>query len=261
MYSWIQHRDYINKIGYVADFCKICRKTSRFQLLQLNHQLLYSHLPVFGTSITGYFKCCMVCQTKYEAEQAIYPVIHKKLEPIEAMLKSLPKPTPESIYRMSVESQIANSPGSIHHDLRMKLLREPFFILSPEASSQLKIFSLDIHGFYLFIFSIVLIFLFLSQIVNLNQIDDPLIQFAFSIAVGLFILLFYKIFQRNRFIMKFLIRNLATSLRPLKPSEEELEIVVSQMKDRNLKIGRLFNHEKLVRLSQEIYQDYFESDN
>jgi hypothetical protein len=55
--------------------------------------------------------------------------------------------------------------------------------------------------------------------------------------------------------MNFLIPNLATALRPLKSAEEEIQIVISQMKAKNLKIGRLFSNKNLIRLSQALKQN------
>lgn len=250
IFNWFQDRYFTRNSGYVADFCKICRKTSRFQLIQLNHQILFYHLPVFGTRITDYFKCCMKCKTTYAAEPRIYPVLFKKLEPLEEMLRSLPKHSGEIEERMMIENLILQSPDTISQDLRMKLLREPFFILSPEVNTRLNYFSLDSYGFYSFTFFIFLVFMTLSQGWLTNFSNDILIQLIFACAAGFLFIVLYKLSQRIRFIMNFLIPNLATALRPLKSAEEEIQIVISQMKAKNLKIGRLFSNKNLIRLSQ-----------
>lgn len=151
LHTWFENRYFIKKAGYVADFCKICRKNRRFQLLQLNYQFLVFYIPVFGTKINGYFKTGLDCMTRYEAEPSIYPVLCRRLEPLEDMLRSLPKPTKESDERLAIENLIINSPASISHDLRMKLIREPFFILSPEVDSQLKLPGLESTGFFMII--------------------------------------------------------------------------------------------------------------
>ncbi|MFM7318784.1 MAG: hypothetical protein ACKO5E_17710 [bacterium] len=238
--------------GYVADFCAICRKTNRFQLLQLNYRVTVNSIPAGDEKITGYYRVCLDCDTAYAAEPAIYPVLCRKLEPLDEMHRTLPKPNKKSQERLEIEELIKNSLNSIPEEMRLELMQEPFLVLSPIVDTKLGSFYLDELGYLLFLLSVGLTLGIILYSGIAGPQPDGLLLAVASIATGLITIVFYKLREKTKFIMKFLIPNLAKALKPLKPSDIELVFLVNLMKAGNLRIGKILTNHHISLISRMI---------
>lgn len=256
MFLWISRSHNSKRTGYVADFCPICRKVNRFQLFQWNFRVSFNSLVVVSDKITGYVKVCVDCTTTYPAEPAIYPVLCRKLEPLDDMNRTLPKFNQEIRDRLEIENQIIHSLNSIPDDLRTELMREPFFVLSPSVDAKLGSFSLDGLGYFFFITTVGLTLGILLKTGVAGPQPHGILLATVSIGAGLITIFLYKTRSKARFIITFLLPNLAKALQPLKPTDAELISLINQMKARNLMIGRILTKPYRTLLSRLINQNH-----
>ena len=134
------------KLGYVADFCPICREIRGFQVNRIG---MAGHL--YGVSfgqgqLAGHQKTCLPCGVELKADAAIYKDIPKKLQDAgTTQLISSTFPNIRQYYadRLSLEDQLTRQPSQIDVQTRLALIKEPFLLLAPIVEKRFSAVHID----------------------------------------------------------------------------------------------------------------------
>jgi len=233
----------VRKLGYVADFCPICREIQKFQLSRIG---LASH--VYGASfgkgqLVGHQKKCLDCGTELQTDASIYKDVQKK-QPgagsADLSANTFPNIRQHYSERLSIEEQIAKRPTGIDTGTRALLIKEPFHILAPIAERRFSATHIDRHVGITFLLTI-------AGTVLLANVFRILLPFAAGyegeailIALGIGVVATgiqgYK--SAGRYLQREIYPRIARSLRPLKPSQAELEAVFAELKRMDFKLAK-----------------------
>jgi hypothetical protein len=250
------------KIGYVADFCVVCRELRSFRLSRLG---LASHL--YGISVTngrliGYYIECVHCKTRQPTE------LERYREPIIKSIKFSELKTPETfVYltkstfptiaefhkrRLVLEADIKNNTHLATPAERAMLLREPFEVLDVAARTKLLNTSLDLQ-FVGWIFAVVSLAFLLTWLVGDYEWQDEIFMVSFWIAVAVIACIFLFIqarFATSRMLKRDFFARIATTLYQLRPTKAELRYMLE--KNQDLELASRISADQLHDLISEV---------
>ncbi len=233
----------IRKLGYVADFCPICREIQKFQLSRIG---LASH--IYGASfgegkLVGHQKKCLHCGTEFKTDASIYKDVQKKLPGAGAAdltANTFPNIRQHYSERLSLEDQIAKKPAGVDAKTRASLIKEPFHLLAPIVEKRFGAIHIDRYVGITLLLAIAGTIL----VANIFNIFFPLaVEYqanAILIALGIGVVAIgvqgYK--SAGRYLRKEIYPKIARSLRPLKPSPTELEAAFAELKRMDFKLPK-----------------------
>ncbi|MFZ6723351.1 hypothetical protein [Undibacterium sp. Ji49W] len=227
-----------SKLGYVADFCPICRKPRAFEVRRVGLAGHVYYITVSQGDLIGYERTCLKCKTILNAEPTDYASIPKKNEPLPALVK---KSNPHMLEvlkdRLALEERIRKAPESLRDEDRFALIKTPFYLLSPMVERRLAKVTLDLE-FCLAVGASIVLF---KTVPNLAERYIP--QYAdkallVTMAVSLLLVFWQILTSGSRYVRKQIVPVLAISLKPLRPKVSELNVIVREMKAQKHKLGR-----------------------
>ena len=232
----------IRSLGWVAEFCPICRRPQTFELIRVG---LARHLYFisFGEGkLAGHFGRCAECRTQLVVDESRYKSIaRKKPDDFAALAAETMPDLPEKLGdRLKLEQRVAADPASLEGDLRAKLMMEPFRLLDGMLGEQLQGGTkMDAPAGFGCFGTIALAIGFFVALVKLPHQWENQVMVSGAIVVGIGIL--YTLVQMHlvprRFVRKQIVPRLAKSLAPLRPVDEEIANALLRCKQGGLEIG------------------------
>ena len=227
----------IRDLGYVADFCLICRCPRPFRLQRIG---LASH--VYGVSmgegkLLGFNRTCVECNSAFGADPGTYAKIATKASPLPS-LQADTFPNLESAWgdRMALETSIQKSPSALTPEVRGKLIREPFLLLSPKVERLSQTIHMDKQvGFS--VLAAIVGGILAANVVPLIFPDDMSYGVLIIGGAGLAWVMWNLATSSRRKVRREVAPVLAKSLKPLEPTAAELNSVLSELKRHGHKIG------------------------
>jgi hypothetical protein len=225
------------QLGYVADFCPLCRDIKRFQLVGASEVAKGEKFTGGRFNFHHYLATCPTCDTLYQVELARYADISEKPLALDALITKT-FPTIRQVYadRLLLEDLLKASPKSIHGETRAKLLWEPFVLLSYMTEKNVWGHPRDIGV----LISYVVVFLIWLSMIPLH---DKLVAsgngvvFRF-LTIPLILPVFWQMVEaRKRFVRNKIAPKIAQSLQPLKPSIKEYDDILTQLRQRKHQFG------------------------
>lgn len=132
------------KMGFVADFCPLCRKDSSFRLDRVGLAGHVYYISLGKGELVGYARTCINCKTVLNGNPDLYREVSKKLvEQGELQRTTFPNLYTHHTERLALEKSLRNSPGSIPVDTRRALLKEPFILLNPSVEKRFSSTQVD----------------------------------------------------------------------------------------------------------------------
>lgn len=232
-------------LGYVADFCPICRAPKPFQLTRIG---LASHLYFisFGKGrLVGYDRTCQDCGTSYSADPTMYESVVKKSAPVEELIRqTFPNLFQTYKDRLALEKVIKTSAALIPADQRYALIRDPFWLLSPKVEKRFASTQLDKEILFAMVAAIVLVVIgpSMAEAIMPKYAGESLLA---CLGLGLLLIVWQMAAAGRRFMKRQVIPVLATCLQPLKPTESELTRVLAELKQLGHKMGKRLKLEDL----------------
>lgn len=233
----------VRKLGYVADFCPICRKINQFQLSRIG---LASH--VYGASfgkgqLVGHQKKCLDCGTDLQTDASIYKDVQKK-QPgtgsVDLSASTFPNIRQYYSERLSLEEQISKRSTRIDAGTRAVLIKEPFHIMAPIAEKRFSATHIDLQVAITFLVAIAGTVLFASVFRILFPFaagyEGEAILFAIGIGVVATGIQGYK--SAGRYLRREIYPRIVRSLRPLQPNQAELETVFAELQRMDFKLAK-----------------------
>lgn len=226
------------KMGFVADFCPLCRKVSSFQLDRVGLAGHVYYVSFGKGELVGYTRKCMHCKTILNGNPDLYREVSKKLlAPGELQRLTFPNLHTQYAERLTLEQTIIHSPASLPGDTRRALLKEPFILLNPIVEKRFSSTQIDMQT-GLTLLAVFVLVPFLSSLATKfapTHVDEILLGL---LLVGVGAVAAQGFLQTGRYFDKKIFPVLAPALKPLRPTTEEIASVIAELKKAELKFGK-----------------------
>jgi hypothetical protein len=241
------------KLGFVADFCPVCRDLRTFKVERIGSASHVYYISFGQGDLVGFERTCQACSTPVEAVPSTYLDFSKNARPASELIsETFPNYYTANRELIERERKVRDTPSQLTPAERKARMREPFLVIAPLAQQKLAAIRVD-WRVLLAIFSFVPIFWLLGLIsgwVNPNQADPSMNWLIGALAVW-GCLVFWEMFSASRrYLLKNAAPQLAASLAPLKPTESEINRILQELKQHKLKLGRLRASDVLERIQQ-----------
>jgi hypothetical protein len=207
------------KVGYVAEFCPICRRAMPHRVERINSVNNLQALFFRPGEQVGHLGKCQGCRLPSILDLDRYQSLAPKLSPDFLTLIAETFPNLESHHhdRLELERQIQSDPLTIPPQTRAMLIDEPFHLLSRDRPAQrLAIALADRNQWIKAILGAIVCLL----IANSNR---PIGFGLFAIVAVVYTTL------KNQHQQRAALGRLGSALHPLQPSPEELATALERM--------------------------------
>ncbi len=233
-------------IGFVADFCPLCRGIKGFLLRRVGLAGHVYYITSGEGKLVGYQRTCEGCKTIFNADAEKYASVIKKAASLDDLLHQTYPTLPIVIAeRLALEEKVKNTPALLSSSERQELLRAPFALLSPKIEKQFARLQFDKEIGFSMVGVIVFLMIFPTLLQNFfpkHQEESLLIFIALSL-----IFLGWQFFTaRQRFIRHQIIPVLAKAIRPLNPTESEMKSILDEMRQQKHKMGSKLKIDDLI---------------
>lgn len=247
----------VRKLGYVADFCPICRQIRTYQLSRIG---LASH--IYGASfgkgkLVGHQIKCLQCGTELQTEASLYKDVQAKLpdmQHVDLTASTFPNIRRHYAERLSLEDKVARRPADLDAQTRAALIKEPFNLLAPVVEKRFSSTHIDRAVGVALLLTIVGVVL----VANVFNIFFPQAgeyqanAILVTLGIGIVAIAVQGFKSSGRYMRKEIYPKIARSLRPLKPGQAEFEAVFAELKRMDLKLAKKAKlHDLLEELEQQ----------
>jgi hypothetical protein len=236
-------------LGRVADFCPICRGVQPFKITKFDR---FGHLywiPLERHGTVGFVKRCETCSIELaESVDAHDSYSRDRSANVVALMDTVgPRLRDRVRERLALERRALE--GALTEEERTGLLIEPFLCLNPRADQGGGPKGNDPAATLCFLgaFVVPLLILWICESTRIVPLD---VESKLAVAAGMVLLVatfFLKATARGRSIRRVLIPRLAQTLRPLRPSAEELDRTIELLRRKQLRIGQSVNPSALYQ--------------
>ncbi|WKB50639.1 hypothetical protein [Eleftheria terrae] len=224
-------------LGYVADFCPICRVIQPFKLERLGSVGHVYYLSFGQGELVGYERTCQACKTSFNAEPSVYAGAVKTVVPLpELQQRTFPHLATVLRERLELEAKVKRDPTLLSGEERYALIRNTFELLSPKVEKRFAATHIDKE-----------VALAAGGALALTAVGPGVVRSVYPDAAELSLLVFMGLgalllvwqfaLSGRRFMRRDVIPTLAMSLHPLRPSERELTSVLQDLKQLRHKIA------------------------
>jgi hypothetical protein len=239
------------KLGYIAEFCPICRTPREFEVSRVGIASHIYFISVGEGNLAGYIGRCQQCGTMIPIDAKKYKTFEEESN---AAFKTLIQNTFPNLCnayaeRLDIEERLKNrEPVSLPN--REVWLMEPFEYLIPEVEARYANAKLDKESNIGCAVTVLLLMFLCSGFIVFE--NSALVQDSMFIGMGLVAIvgLIYTIVQimlaPNRYVKRNIIPRLSQALSVLNPSKQEIEGCLSTLKIKGFRIGKKIKAEKLL---------------
>ena len=235
-------------VGRVADFCTVCHEYRPFRLVRVGAAGHVYGLSFGGGRLVAHERVCEICDTPVETPFERYTAVSKdKAADLETLVREThPALAEQTVARLALEERARN--GQATPEERHDLLLEPFLLVNPLVEEQQQQGRLSPQGrtagaAAVFLFVALMVVMGMSTPERNYEKAGAVVATLF--AASLVVLLFHWATSMRSFIRREIEPRLVRALGPFNPSPEELESIVSHLKDGGLATGRKLRAHKL----------------
>jgi len=230
---------YTTKLGFVADFCEICRRPQPFTLERRSLTGHIWYLPMGSTYAVTHQGRCTRCGTERQTDKARYAQVARKNTGSARDLLATTLPDHEQVLkqRMDVERVVREDIASLPPDWRRELIARPFVTLSPMVEQRFASTHLDARSAA----ALLSLFVFPPLMTVLSAMimpDDAEVGAIAGLALTIGLLIWGGMGAKRRWILKAVAPRLADSLAPLRPTDAELEGVLTELRTHKHRMGQ-----------------------
>jgi hypothetical protein len=235
------------KLGYVADFCPICRQSQPFILKRIGSAGHIYYISFSSGDLVGFERTCQKCKNSFAAEPDHYATVSKKSDEVGA-LAAITYPNLGEVMKtqLALEEKIQSDAASFSPDKRQALILERMLSYAGKVEQRFGATHLD-KEIGIAIIAAVLIMIFVPELMSHFQSEDAPLTTPYFGVLGLILIGWQIAVSGRRFMNRQVLPHLAKALFPLAPSDAELEQAVTELKRRQLKIGKKLNLPDLRR--------------
>jgi hypothetical protein len=226
------------KLGFVADFCPICRAVTAHRLGRIGSAGHVYYLSFGEGRLVGHERTCQHCKTTSITEESRYGTPEKKLAAVEMLvIKTFPTIRAHYADRLELENRIKLGPTHVTAEERSALIASPFLVLSQMVEERFARTQIDRYG-ALAIVGMVVLLLATSGIANRLAPDQLPEMVLTALVVGLALVVWQIAAGSKRYMSEEIVPRLATALRPLRPSPDEIRGVLADLTAHKHKLGK-----------------------
>lgn len=225
-------------LGYVADFCGVCRVPRAFRMTRLGSVGHVYYISFGEGKLVGHQRTCTSCGAFGEADVNAYAGVSKSSGPLENLKReTYPGLDADLEQRLALEVRVKAAPHLLSEDERLGLIFSPFKLLSPKVEHHFATTRMDGGVALAIAGGIGLCFIVPAIAAAISSEYGPP-GFLLGMAMGFGLLIWQLIAAGPRFMRKEILPLLAKSLSPVKPSEAEIERALREFKQAGHKIGK-----------------------
>ena len=224
------------KAGYVADFCPCCRGLRIFTLYVHRSVAHIQHIPLgFGDEV-GFSRVCHVCRAPYGARDTTYAKVSRRPLPLQELKQTTyPSLDNDSQERLALEENVRAGRVKLSRADRFAWVKAPFMYLSPRVERGSMHMDKELA---ITLASCIVLYAFVGY-VSRNYFPGLAVKINLIALVALTAVTVWQLRQSgSRFMRRQIIPALARSLKPLQPTQEEIEAVIAEIRQGTHKIGR-----------------------
>ncbi len=230
---------YTRKLGFVADFCEICRRPQAFRL---ERRSLIGHvwyLPMGTTHAVHHQGRCTRCTTQIATEFIRYAQVVKKKAASTRDLLATTLPDHERVLqqRMEAERIVRDDVTALSPAVRRDLLVRPFVTLSPMVEQRFATLQLDAWAAV----ALLSFFVFpplMQALFSLVSPDNVELGLLAGLGLSVALIFWTGVGAKRRWIRKFVAPRLIGSLAPLRATGAEVEGILAELRTHKHKMGK-----------------------
>lgn len=245
-------------LGYVADFCAMCRKPTPQRLIRIG---VVSH--VYGISfgqgkLAGHDGECLVCRTRSATEPERYRTPAPRfdageigsavrMQQLEA--QTFPQLRERHRKRLEIEETVRREPERIDPATRRGLIMEPFVLLAPRLEQRIERTHFDLP---LALTALAALLVTLGALVVTDQFGGPdaadimPMVGAATALVGIVAVVVQAKLAHRRFVRRVILPQALAALQPLRASAAEIEAALAVLRKDGSAIARRISSRDLA---------------
>lgn len=230
---------YTRKLGFVADFCEICRRPQPFTFERRSLIGHFWYLPMGETHAVQHQGRCTLCATPIHPEQARYAQVVKKKTASTRDLLAATLPNHEQLLqqRMAVERLVRDDVAALSPATRRDLLVRPFVALSPVVEQRFATLHLDAWAGAA-LASLFALPLLMHAIWAQVSPDDADSGGLAGLTMSAALIVWAAIGAKRRWIRKVVAPRLTDSLAPLHATDAEITGIIGELRTHKHKLGK-----------------------
>lgn len=237
---------YTRKLGFVADFCEICRRPQAFTLERRSLIGHFWYLPMGTTHAVRDQGRCTLCATPIQPEQARYAQVAKKKPASTRDLLAATLPNHEQLLqqRMAVERVVRDDVAALSPATRRDLLVRPFVAMSSMVEQRFATLHLDawVGAALASLFALPLL---VHALWALASPDDAELGGLAGLTMSAALIVWAAIGAKRRWILKFVAPRLASGLAPLCATDGEVAGILGELRTHKHKLGKYLRPDDL----------------
>lgn len=234
------------RMGYVADFCPVCRGPRRFQLSRVAMASHVFYIPLREEMAIAHHRICNDCGVQLKANLDAYESISKRRADIEALRKqTYPRLLDICAEHLRIENKAAPVPDTLTAEERVALIKQSIMLMSQVVEQRFSSTRLDKETWLALLGTVIVVFL-TRQVTESIAPDLVRPVFMTLLVGGAMVTLWTFATASRRFITRKVVPPLSNSLKPLQPTPSEINAVLSELKSMRYKIGSKLRSEDLL---------------
>ena len=237
---------YTRKLGFVADFCEICRRPQAFTLERRSLIGHFWYLPMGTTHAVRHQGRCTRCATEITTELLRYAQVAKKKAASTRDLLAATLANHEQVLqqRLDLERVVRDDIATLSPAWRRDLLARPFVALSPMVEQRFATVHLDAWAG-----AALASFFALPPLVHalwaIVSPDDAELGGLAGLTMSVALIVWAAIGAKRRWIRKFVAPRLIDSLAPLRATDAEVAGILGELRTHKHKLGRYLRPDDL----------------
>jgi hypothetical protein len=244
------------KLGYVADYCGVCRDLRAFHIKRVGSASHVYYISFGDGELVGYERTCQACNTAFDAAPETYTGMSKVARPGNELISET-FPNYYTVYREVIERErkVRDTPSLLTPAERRARLREPFRVLAPIVQQKLASTQVDGRVWMAIAAFIPLLWAIGSLVRLVAGADDENAATRWALVgmtLGVGLIVSQLVTSGRRYVLKNAVPQLAQALASLRPSQVEITDILAELKQHKLKLGsKLRATDVTTRIEQE----------
>jgi hypothetical protein len=236
----------VNKrLGYVADFCPMCRDLRVFKVKRVGMASHVYYISFGEGELVGHVNTCATCDIDLDCKPETYRQLHdRKLAPAQLAELTYPQWKEAWASRLAAERELKNPFGKLSPEWRQVLLREPFRLLSGRVEQRFSASQIDWPTIGALAGLLVLLWAASTISQSYPSVSDGVWWTAWILGLAGIASQVWMI--KSRYFRSKIFPVLIPALRPLKPTLEELDATLKELKSHGRKIGKMMKAKDIM---------------
>ena len=235
-----------HSLGYVADFCPVCRDLRRFEVKRVGLAGHFYYVSLGEGQLLGHDRTCQECGVDLNAKPETYKSVSRERLPTSELAAST-NPGWKQVHanRLALERDIAASADKLPPDLRKALVREPFDLVAPRVEARFAKTQFEARTAGAVVAFFVLLYIAAKLADQFPQYTGLIFGVALVLGIAAIVSQLWGI--KDRYFARHVFPVLSCSLRPLRPSVAELEAAKETMRAAGHRLGKMLQVPDLVK--------------